>query len=108
MSEYSPRIVEHFTNPRNVGEPTQFDVEAFVGNPVCGDQIHLYARVEDGIVCECSFLAYGCAASLATASIVCEEIKGRKLDQLLEIQEADIVSMVGGLTPTQHHCATIA
>lgn len=108
MAEYSNKIVDHFTTPRHVGELSPCDVEAFVGNPVCGDQIHLYARVNDGRIEECHFLAYGCAASLATASILCDEVRGLTLDRLLQIQESDVVAMVGGLTPTQKHCATIA
>jgi nitrogen fixation NifU-like protein len=107
MAEYSARIVDHFKNPRNIGEMDVCDAKAFVGNPVCGDQIHLFARVEGDRIIECTFLAYGCAASIATASILTEELPKRSLDDLSALEERDIVEMVGGLTPTQHHCATI-
>lgn len=107
MPEYSKKIVDHFTHPRNAGEMERFDVKAFIGNPVCGDQIHLFARVEHERIVACSFLGYGCAASLATGSILTEEIKGRSFDELLKWEEADIVTMVGGFSPTQRHCATL-
>jgi nitrogen fixation NifU-like protein len=108
MSDFSPQIVEHFSNPRNVGEMEDPDVTAFVGNPVCGDQIHLFARLADGRVTECTFLAYGCAASLATASILTESIRGQHLDEIAAIDEARVLELVGGLSPTQRHCATLA
>ena len=68
MPEYSKKIVDHFTHPRNTGELEGFDVKAFIGNPVCGDQIHLFARVEHERIVACSFLGYGCAASLASCT----------------------------------------
>jgi nitrogen fixation NifU-like protein len=107
MADYSTKIVEHFQNPRNIGEMPEFDAKAFVGNPVCGDQIYLFARLDGDRIVECTFLAYGCAASIATASILTEEIPKHTLDSLQALEERDIVEMVGGLTPTQHHCATI-
>lgn len=105
---FSARIVEHFTNPQNAGEMDSPDVIAFVGNPVCGDQIHLYARIIDDRITDCTFLAYGCTASLATASILTTELKAKSLDEIAALDEAQMVTMVGGLTPSQRHCATLA
>ena len=108
MIDYSPRIVEHFANPRNVGEMDDADLKAVVANPVCGDQIHLFARVRDDRLTECSFLAYGCAASIATASILSDEITGRAIDEIEAIDEDAVVEMVGGFAPNHRHCATLA
>jgi nitrogen fixation NifU-like protein len=107
MSDYSPQIVEHFSNPRNVGEMENPDLSASVGNPVCGDQIHLHVRLAGERIAECRFLAYGCAASLATASILSEAIHGQPVEEVAAIDEARILEMVGGLTPSQRHCATL-
>jgi nitrogen fixation NifU-like protein len=107
MPQYSQRIVEHFSEPRNMGELEGADATAFVGNPVCGDQIYLYAHVEDGRIARCTFLAYGCAASLATASILTEEVAGRSLDEVAAIDVPDVTRMVGGLQPSQQHCAVL-
>lgn len=107
MPAYSPRIVQHFSDPQNVGELENPDVIVHIGNPACGDQIYLYARITQNHVTACSFLAYGCAASLATASILTEEIQGRSLEEIEQIDEAQIVEFVGGLAPSQRHCATI-
>jgi nitrogen fixation NifU-like protein len=84
------------------------DIEAEVRNPVCGDQIHLFARLDNKRIVDCSFLAYGCAAALGTASILTEAMKDRTIEELAAIQEADVIKLVGGLSPSQRHCAHLA
>ena len=104
---FSPQIIEHFSNPQNVGELDNPDATAFIGNPVCGDQIHLYAHIVDDQITKCTFLAYGCTASLATASILTSAICGLHLDAVALIDEAKVIELAGGFTPSQRHCATL-
>jgi nitrogen fixation NifU-like protein len=108
MSNYSPLIIDHFSNPRNMGEMSTADIDAEVRSPVCGDQIHLFAQVRDDRIAACSFLAYGCAAAIGTASILTDAIQDRMLEELAAIQAADVVELVGGLSPSQRHCAQLA
>lgn len=107
MPRYSPTVVDHFTNPRNAGEIEEAHVRAFIGNPVCGDQIMLTARVKDGSVAEIRFRAHGCAASLATASVITEAAEGRPLDELEAWDDERVEAMLGGLAPDQRHVATL-
>ncbi len=108
MAEYSDTLIEHFSNPRNVGELEGACAMARVGNPVCGDQLQLFARIEGSRVTRCTYLAYGCAASLATGSLLTEALSGLSVEQLLRITEAEIADLAGGLTPAQRHCAAMA
>jgi nitrogen fixation NifU-like protein len=108
MSNFSPLIVEHFSSPRNMGTMPTADIEAEDRSPVCGDQLHLFAQVRDSRIAACSFLAYGCAAAIGTASILTEAILGRVVEELASIQAANVIQMVGGLNPSQRHCAQLA
>jgi nitrogen fixation NifU-like protein len=107
MRDYSPQVVEHFSHPRNLGELPAPDVTAEVANPCCGDRIRLYARVRDGRVTACRFLAYGCAAALAVASLLTEAIAGQPIDDLPRLDEARVAALAGGLAPGQRHCAAL-
>jgi nitrogen fixation NifU-like protein len=108
MSGYSPRLVDHFTNPRNLGELDHPDVTAAVANPCCGDRIHLYAHVTAERVTECTYLAYGCAACIAVGSILTEAVTGKPLHELAALDEPRLEALAGGLSPNQRHCATLA
>lgn len=107
MNDYSSQIISHFSEPQNAGEMPNPDVTAFVGNPVCGDQIHLFVRIQEKQIKECTFLAYGCAASLATASLLTTALKDHSIEELEIFDEEYIDSLAGGFTPSQHHCATL-
>lgn len=107
MARYSPMVIDHFTNPRNCGRLDEPDVSAFIGNPVCGDQILLTARVRDDRVTEVGFEAYGCSASLAIASILTEQLTGMPIPVVADIDEAQVLSWAGGLGPDQRHAATL-
>ncbi|MFF7793443.1 iron-sulfur cluster assembly scaffold protein [Streptomyces sp. NPDC007991] len=107
MSRYSQTVVDHFTNPRNAGELDEPDVRAFIGNPVCGDQIMLTARIRDGVVEEIRFRAHGCAASLATASVITEAAQGAKLTDIESWDDQRVEELLGGLAPDQRHVATL-
>ncbi|MEV1330431.1 iron-sulfur cluster assembly scaffold protein [Micromonospora costi] len=107
MARFSPTVVDHFTNPRNAGELTDADVRAFVGNPVCGDQILLTAHVRDDVVTDLRFQAFGCSASLAVASLLTTAIQGTPLDDVKGLDAARIEQLAGGLAPDQRHVAAL-
>ncbi|GAA3032578.1 iron-sulfur cluster assembly scaffold protein [Actinokineospora globicatena] len=108
MGRFSPTVVDHFTNPRNSGQVADASVRAFVGNPVCGDQILLTAAVADGVVTDIRFQAFGCSASLAVASLLTEVVKGKGLDEVAALDADRVVELAGGLTPDQRHVAGLA
>lgn len=107
MSRYSPAVVEHFTNPRNGGEVENADVRAFVGNPVCGDQILLSARISDGVVTEIRFRAHGCAPALAAASLITEQLQGNAPETVDTWEPATVAEMLGRISPEQRHVAVL-
>ena len=108
MARFSDEIIEHFTHPKNVGELPEPDADAFVADPVCGDQVHLTVRLGDGRICEARFLAHGCAAALGTASILTEWVVGMGPGDLLGLDEGAVTRKVGGLAPGHSHCARLA
>jgi nitrogen fixation NifU-like protein len=107
MSNWSARVVEHFTNPRNLGALPGADVTAEAANPCCGDHIRLYARFRGGRVAACSFLAYGCSAALAVGSLLAEAAIGKRADELAAFDEEGVAALAGGLAPGQRHCARL-
>lgn len=107
MGRFSPTVVDHFTTPRNCGRVSGADAAAFVGNPVCGDQILLTARLEGDIVAEVSFEAFGCSASLAVASILTERLAGLTLAETDAVSADDVHQWSGGLSPGQRHVAEL-
>jgi len=107
MRRYSPTVVEHFTNPRHIGRFDAPDVIAEVANPCCGDRLHLEARLREGRITECAFLAHGCAATIAIGSLLAEAISGQTIEQLVGRDEDWVVSLAGGLHPSQRHCAVL-
>lgn len=105
---FSPTVIDHFTNPRNSGTLADPDTTAFVGNPVCGDQILLTARVAENAFSAVEFQAFGCSASLAIASILTERLNGMTIDAVSEIEIGQVANWSGGLAPDQHHVAELA
>jgi nitrogen fixation NifU-like protein len=108
MPRFSPTIVDHFTNPRNSGSIAEFDVRAFVGNPVCGDQILLTATVADDTVTAVRFQAFGCSASLAVASLLTTVLRGEPIDRAAGLEPAEVEELAGWLAPDQRHVAALA
>lgn len=104
--------MEHFKNPRNMGEMKDADSVGEVGNPTCGDLMYIYIKVkeEDGkeIIDDVSFQTFGCAAAIATSSMVTEMAKGKSLDEGLEITRADVAANLDGLPPIKMHCSNLA
>ncbi len=107
MGRFSPTVVDHFTTPRNCGRLPDADVAAFIGNPVCGDQILLTARVDQDAVSEVAFEAFGCSASLAIASILTERLTGLQIREIAGITTEQVLQWSGGLSPDQRHVAEL-
>lgn len=107
MARFSPTVIDHFTNPRNCGRLPDADVAAFVGNPVCGDQILLTARTRDGSLGELAFEGFGCSASLAVASILTEQLRGMSIAALADVDADAVLRWSGGLSPDQRHVAEL-
>ncbi len=105
---YSDTVIEHFNNPRNAGEMADASVDYFVTNPISGDSIRLYLRIEDERVDRASFQTTGGPASIATASMATEMVTGRTLDEATAITRQDLVEAVGGLPPSKIQCSVIA
>jgi nitrogen fixation NifU-like protein len=106
---YNPKVLELFRNPKNLGKMEDATIIAVAGNPACGDMITFYMKIADpDIVEKASFESYGCAANIATASIVTEMIKGMKLEDAWKITWQSVAEAVGGLPSIKFHCGILA
>jgi nitrogen fixation NifU-like protein len=105
---YSEKVMEHFMNPRNVGEMDNPDGIGHVGNPVCGDIMELYIKVKDGIIVDARFKTFGCGAAIATSSMVTELVKGKSVEEALKISNRAVAEALGGLPPIKMHCSVLA
>ena len=105
---YSEKVLDHFKNPRNVGELEDADAEGTVGNPVCGDMMTLYIKVKDDRIEDVKFKTFGCGAAIATSSMTTELAKGKTLDEALEISRQDVADALDGLPPVKMHCSNLA
>ena len=106
--EYTDKTMEHFRNPRNVGEIKDPDGIGHVGNPVCGDIMELYIKVKDGVIVDAKFKTFGCGAAIATSSMVTELVKGKTIDEALKISNRAVAEALGGLPPVKMHCSVLA
>lgn len=107
---YSPQLLDHYENPRNVGSLDKDDPDVgtgLTGAPSCGDVMKLQIRVEDGIITDARFKTYGCGSAIASSSLVTEWVKGKTLDQALEIRNMDIAEELA-LPPVKIHCSILA
>ncbi|MBA7482319.1 Iron-sulfur cluster assembly scaffold protein IscU [subsurface metagenome] len=107
-SLYSDKVMEHFKNPRNVGEIENPDGVGHVGNPVCGDIMELYIKVNDNTITDAKFKTFGCGAAIATSSMVTEMVKGKSIDDALEISNRAVAEALDGLPPIKMHCSVLA
>ena len=105
---YSKKVLEHFRHPKNVGKIRQADGVGEVGNLVCGDIMRLYIKVKEEVIEDVKFETYGCAAAIATSSVVSEMAKGKKIDEVLKMNNRDIIRALGGLPPIKIHCSLLA
>ncbi len=108
QSMYSEKVMEHFRNPRNVGEIENPDGIGHVGNPVCGDIMELYIKVNDSIITDAKFKTFGCGAAIATSSMVTELVKGKRIKEALDISNRAVAEALGGLPPIKMHCSVLA
>jgi len=108
LGPYNPVVMDHFKHPRNMGEIETPDGVGEATNPVCGDTMRLFIKVDMNRIVEVSFLTFGCGAAIAASSMLTEMIKGKSLDEALTISDQDIVQALGGLPPTKVHCSVLA
>jgi nitrogen fixation protein NifU and related proteins len=104
---YSDRVMDHFTNPRNVGDMEDADGVGIEGNPTCGDAMKIYIKVRDGKIVDAKFKTFGCGAAIAVSSIVTEMVKGKTLDEALTISKEAVAKELGGLPPQKMHCSNL-
>ena len=105
---YNPVVMDHFNHPRNRGEMENADGIGNATNPVCGDTMRLFIKVEDQRIVEATFLTFGCGAAIAASSMTTEMIKGKTIEEALRISDQDVVEALGGLPPTKVHCSVLA
>ncbi|MBE3100838.1 MAG: Fe-S cluster assembly scaffold protein NifU [Firmicutes bacterium] len=105
---YSEKVMDHFINPRNVGEIESPDGVGQVGNAKCGDIMKVFLKIENDIIVDVKFKTFGCGAAIATSSIATEMIKGKRLEDALELTNKAVVEALGGLPPVKLHCSVLA
>jgi nitrogen fixation NifU-like protein len=108
LSLYNAVVMDHFKHPRNMGEMETPDGVGEATNPVCGDTMRLFIRVDKDRIVEVRFLTFGCGAAIAASSILTEMIKGKSPDEALNVSDQDIVQALGGLPPSKVHCSVLA
>jgi nitrogen fixation NifU-like protein len=105
---YTEKVMEHFQNPRNVGEIEDASGSGTVGNPVCGDIMKMTIKVEGDRIKDIKFKTFGCGAAIATSSMVTEMARGKTIDEALEITNKMVADVLGGLPPNKMHCSNLA
>ena len=107
MAFYSEKVMDHFANPRNVGEIKDASGVGEVGNPVCGDMMKFYIKVENNKIVDVKFKTFGCGAAIAVSSMVSEMALGKTLEEVLEITNEKVAQELGGLPPNKMHCSNL-
>lgn len=105
---YSDKVMDHFTNPRNVGDLENADGIGEVGNPTCGDIMRIAIKVQDNIITDIKFKTFGCGAAIATSSMVTEMAKGKTLEEAKSITNKNVAEALDGLPPSKMHCSNLA
>ena len=105
---YSEKVMDHFKNPRNVGEIPDASGIGTVGNPICGDVMRMYLKVENDIIVDAKFKTFGCGAAISTSSMVSEMVKGKTIEEALNISNKAVAEALGGLPPIKMHCSVLA
>ena len=105
---YSEKVMDHFRNPRNVGEIPDADGIGEVGNAKCGDIMRMYIKVEHGIITDCKFMTFGCGSAIATSSMATELVKGKPVEEAVKITNKAVVEALDGLPAHKLHCSVLA
>ncbi|MCH5138392.1 Fe-S cluster assembly scaffold protein NifU [Clostridiaceae bacterium UIB06] len=105
---YSEKVMDHFRNPRNVGEIEDANGIGEVGNPKCGDIMKIYLKVEDNIIKDVKFKTFGCGSAIASSSMATELIKGKTVEQAWELSNKAVAEALDGLPPVKMHCSVLA
>jgi nitrogen fixation NifU-like protein len=108
LGPYSEKVMDHFMNPRNMGDIKDADAVGTVGNPACGDVMRLYIKVENDKIADAKFKTFGCGAAIATSSMATEMIKGKTVDESLKITNEAVAEALDGLPPNKMHCSVLA
>lgn len=108
MPQYSDILLDHFHQPRNLGELADANAVGDSSNDSCGDLMRLFLKIEDGVVVKAQFMTLGCAAAIATGSMLTEMIKGRPLADALKVTNEQVAEALGGLPPEKIHCSVLA
>ena len=108
INTYSKKVIKHFQHPHNYGKMKNPDGIGKVGNPICGDVMHLYIKVEKGIIKDIKYETFGCVATISTSSVVTDLAKGKTLQQALKIDSNKVVRSLGGLPEIKYHCSLLA
>lgn len=107
-SPYSKKVMDHFVNPRNMGEIEDATVVADVGNPACGDMMRLYLKIDNGVIVDAKFKTFGCGAAIATSSMLTEMLKGKTVAEAKAISNLAVAEALDGLPPVKMHCSVMA
>ena len=105
---YSEKVMDHFENPRNVGEIKDADAVGQVGNAKCGDIMKMYMKIEDGVIVDCTFKTFGCGAAIATSSMATEMVKGKTVEEARQLTNKAVMEALDGLPPAKVHCSVLA
>ena len=105
---YSEKVLDHFTNPRNVGEIENADGVGQVGNAKCGDIMKMYLKIDDGKIVDAKFKTFGCGAAVATSSMATELVRGKTIDEALKVTNIAVAEALDGLPPVKMHCSNLA
>ncbi len=108
VEDYTDKVMEHFMNPKNVGEMEDADGTAKVGNPTCGDVMAMYLKIDDEVITDAKFKTFGCGAAIASSSVTTEMIKGMTLEEAEQLQRKDVLEALGGLPEVKIHCSVLA
>ena len=105
---YSEKVMDHFTNPRNVGEIADANAVGEVGNPTCGDIMRIYMKIEDGVITDVKFKTFGCGSAIASSSMATSMIIGKSVEEALKLTNKEIIDELGGLPAAKVHCSVLA
>ncbi len=105
---YNEKVMDHFMNPRNVGEIPDASGVGNVGNPVCGDVMRMYLKIENNVIVDAKFKTFGCGAAISTSSMVTEMVKGKTIEDALKVTNRAVAEALGGLPSVKMHCSVLA